>query len=279
MDTIIRQLSFAFALSAFFTFLVWSIPSIRRWFDTSFFRRIGYPPFIKEVIALYAKSNPGQSWREKKVEIEGNLVDIPYPVWDCWAIFHDPGVIHRIGFQVIEKYGDLIHKGTKICAVTNPALFFLGSIDDWLRERGAIAFSLEKSYPSTRDWRETPLVLFDLNFNTGNTIIEASKFFTNLRWEPEHIIVVLYNDLVPENETYLSESGILQKLKYVFKASEIIDHWDNQEITQAVKTVQQALKNKSIWNDLPVQNSLTLLRTHPPVGVNSGYQPLGSINN
>jgi hypothetical protein len=272
MDTILRQVGLAILTSLALTVLVWVIPPLRKWFDITLFRSIGHPPFKAEMVVIIAGANPGQIWKEKVVEIKGNLESIPYPYWDCWALYHQPEIVSNLGFQFMEANENLLESGIKVCAISNPALFFLGSIDDWIRSKGALIFPLEQSYPLARDWiRSSRLILFDINLNTGKTMSAALHYFRDLGWDPLRKMVVLFNDLVPDNEEFLNASGVMEQLTYLIKGSEITQHWKSQTVAEAVRIVQAGLRDTQSWDDEPIQGALRLLRTHPPVGTPSGY--------
>lgn len=207
-----------------------------------------------------ATSNPGISWKTSKVKVDERIEMVPYPWWYAGDLLHNWDLLNDIGPLFLKQFGAIL-SNTKVCAVSGPALLFLGRFEESLRERGATIFPCDERFHIPDEWRGSSLVLFDLHFNTGNTMAKAAKFFQGIDWLPVHALVVLYNDLVPVPDRVYSGLDPEQTL-YLYRASIVVQSWANKDAVEAQILIHEAITGKRPWKEQGVQNALERMRRH-----------------
>lgn len=274
MNIIFLKFVIALGISALFASLVFFIKPIQKFV----YLIINSDPlnYYKKLYKSFADTNPGQSWKTISIEVDRKTIDVPFPDWGCWTMYHDPELFNRLSDKFVEEL-PRIDSNTKICALTQPALFFLGKIDDVLEENGAVIFPFEKDFPVPKEWAGSKLILFDINLNSGKTMGNAYTFFKSKKCNIANLQVIFYNDLIPHVKEFTTDPFVREKLLYILKASDIIKFWERHDVTNAVNTVREAIKGNIPWEDKAVINALKLLKTEPNVGKKSNITPLYRI--
>ncbi|MCI0558962.1 MAG: hypothetical protein MN733_10735 [Nitrososphaera sp.] len=256
MDEILVRVFYAVAASIILTVLVYFIPSLRSAVYSGPFR-YRYPASHDQIEGMLADANPGLTWKTSKAA-KAQQPPVIYPVWDCWVLFHELEFLEELSTQVLDRFDEVFYNA-KICALTTPALFFLGILEEELRLSDAIIFPFDKRFSRPVEWVGTKLVLFDMNLNTGKTMCKAIEAFEKDNWPPTHCAVMLYNDLVPETEHYCPSATWEQRISYLFLATSIMlrqTESKGKEPVTDIEIIREAFANRRSWEDKAVQEAL-----------------------
>jgi hypothetical protein len=264
MDLISKRLFIALILSLLLTTLSYTAILIRRLlYKLKFPRKVKGLNFLGLITQKVAAEHPDFEWTPIEFKIDQKKEELFCPVWNCWPIFQHPDILDGLLMLFRTRFDPYIDRNTKICAINQPSLFFLGKLDDWIQNRGAMVLPFDEHYPIIESWKTSKLVLFDMNLNTGKTMGNVSQYFVKLNWKPAHYLVLLYNNFLPTNGYFAHAPNWPKDLSYIYKASTVAANWDRQDLAKSLLIVKDAIANRRSWSDSDVIESVELLRKDP----------------
>ena len=261
MEIILERAGIAVLISGLLAAIVRFIPPVWLAFQRGpfFYSRVSVSP--DRIEKMFALSNPGLQWKTVEVKVGQDVEIVPYPNWDCYVLFDDPAFFGEFHAQLMEHFESLFVEA-KICAVSTAGLFFLGKIEGSLRAVQATVFPRDEHFPIPDEWRGAKLVLFDLNLNTGKTMIQADRFFRAMSWQPSAFVVVFHNDLVPQAERVFPTPDSGSCFHYLYLASHVIRYWKDRGAINVFQTVERAFAGALSWQDQTVREALTKLNIY-----------------
>lgn len=184
---------------------------------------------------------------------------IYYPRWNFWNILADPVLLNEIHFRFLTKFSEIL-TNTYIYAISVPAKAFLDTIEFQLTTLNAPILAgiiSEENQAILRQNQDcSQLVIFDLNINIARTISEAVSYIERICPQPYAYITTFMNDLVPPMLRDYPWERSNSKIDWLFRASDLLEYWDDQATVSDIKHVQKAFAGQLDWHSDQVQSSI-----------------------